>query len=300
MNWLRYILVCLFWVGQAGCVGTQSLADEPLKVVTSISILADMVTRIGGSHVMVTSLVGIEADAHDFQPTPGNARELQKAKLLVVNGLGLEPWLSRLLQATGYTGDMVTASAGIKPRNASAGVRMVDPHAWQDVANGRAYVATIAAALGRIDPVHEAAYQAAARSFDQELASLDQEMRSAFAALPAANRRIVTDHDAFGYYGDAYGLTLLAARGLSREGEAAARATAALIRLIRAEKVRAVFFEAASDPRLMERIAAESGANIGGRLYTDTLSAANGPAATYVAMIRHNTGMIIAALAGKP
>jgi zinc/manganese transport system substrate-binding protein len=299
----------------------------PLKVVASMSVLGDMVRQVGGGAVDVVTLVGPDADTHMFEPTPANARDLKDAGLVVMNGLGLEPWLPRLMKATGTRAASVTVSEGVKPRRAGGHSHdrdqdqdhnqdhsqdhdheqhhdrghargAVDPHAWQDVANAMIYARNIAAALCQADSPRCPDYRAGGDALVHDLESLDREVKEAFAPVPRAERKIITTHDAFGYYGAAYGLTLLAPEGMSTEAEPTARSVAALIRQIRREKITAIFVENVTDSRLIERIARESQAVVGGRLYSDALSAADGPAASYQRMIRHNTRMIVAALAG--
>ena len=293
-------------------------AAEPLKVVASMSVLGDFVQRVGGADVRVTMLVGPNGDAHVFEPTPTDARTVQSADLLVINGLGLEPWLQRLARSTGYTGTLVTATKGIKPHEAEEdpgdqhadhghgnhghadhGHGGIDPHAWQSVANAKIYVKNISDGLAKADPSHAETYRANAAAYTQELNALDQQVKAAFARIPRPERNIITSHDAFQYYGTAYGLTLLAPTGLSTEAEPSAKAIAGLIRQIKKEKIKAIFVENITDPRLIERIAAESGAKVGGQLFSDALSPADGPAPTYVDMIRHNTALITAALSGQ-
>lgn len=173
----------------------------------------------------------------------------------------------------------------------------LDPHAWQDIANARIYVANIARGLSAADPAGAATYAANAAAYDARLAAADAEVRALLSALPAERRVIVTSHDALGYFAAAYGLTIEAPQGLSTEAEASAAGIGALIRQIRAEHIPAVFLENVSDPRLLDRIAAEGGARIGGTLYSDALSAADGPAPHYIDMMLHNARTIAGALA---
>jgi len=300
---LFIILTILFTLGLAGPAGA-----DPLRVVASFSVLGDLVHQVGGGHVSVTTLVGPNGDAHVFEPSPTNAKAVQAAGLVVTNGLGLEGWMARLFQATGYTGPVVTATDGVPPRtgfteadhdhgdHAHGGV---DPHAWQNVANVKLYVANIAAGLVLADPAHAADYRAAAAAYTATLDGLDREVRAAFASVPPAERKVITSHDAFGYYGDAYGLTLLAPEGLNTDAEPSARAVAGLIGQIRKEGIKAIFIENMSDPRLIQRIARESGARVGGQLFSDALSPPDGPAATYLDMVRHNTKLITEALGAR-
>lgn len=289
------------------------VAADRLPVIASFSILGDMVGRVGGDRVAVTTLVGPDGDAHVYEPTPDDVKAVAGAKLLVVNGLGFEGWMDRLAQASDYKGPVTVASNGVAPRemagegddHADAGQpdhdhHGLDPHAWQDVANAVIYVKNIAAGLDVADPQGKATYDANASAYIAELEALDAEARSAMAALPAGRRKIITSHDAFGYFGAAYGLELLAPEGVSTESEASATDVARIIRQIRADAIPAIFVENIKDRRLIDRIAAETKATVGGELYTDALSAKDGPAPTYVDMIRHNIGTLTEALAPKP
>jgi zinc/manganese transport system substrate-binding protein len=287
--------------------GPARAAGE-VKVVASFSILADLVRAVGGDRVAVTVLVPVNGDVHVYQPMPADSKAIAEARLVVFNGLGLEGWSARLVKAAAYKGPLLTASDGIAPRKADeegdgheAGHghhEAFDPHAWQDVRNVRIYVANIAAALGRIDPDGKAGYDARAAAYDAKLAALDAEIRAAYAAIPARQRRVITTHDAFGYYGAAYGITFLAPQGTSTDTEASAKDVARLIRQIKAENIKAIFVENITDPRLIQRIAAETGAKLGGALFSDALSGPGGPAASYLAMMRHNLALLSAAMRG--
>ncbi|WP_026783792.1 metal ABC transporter substrate-binding protein [Pleomorphomonas koreensis] len=286
-----------------------ALAADRLPVVASFSILGDMTARVGGDRVAVTTLVGPDGDAHVYEPTPDDVRAVAAARLLVVNGLGFEGWMDRLAGASGYTGPVVVASRGVAPREIVEEEHAdaeghdhhgIDPHAWQDVANAVTYVRNIAAGLDAADPAGKATYDANAAAYVAELEALDAEVRAALATLPAERRKIITSHDAFGYFGAAYGLRLSAPEGISTEAEASAADVAALIRQIRADAVPAIFVENIKDRRLIDQIAAETDAVVGGELYTDALSDKDGPAPTYVEMIRYNVKTLAEALAPKP
>lgn len=291
---------------------------QALEVAASFSVLGDLVSQVGGERVKVRTLVGPDADAHAFQPRPSDAREVGGAALVVVNGLGFDDWMLRLARAGGFKGKVVVASDGIPTLAMSAdddhghhhdhghghdrdekGGKAVDPHAWQDVGNVRRYVANIADALAAADPAGATAYRDNAARYDAELQALDSEIRSTVGALPAERRKLVSSHAAFAYFGRAYGIEFLAPVGVSNNAEPTAKGVARLIRQLKAEKVPAVFIENVADPRLIERIRSESGATIGGTLYSDALSAADGPAPTYVKMMRANLGVIANAL-GAP
>lgn len=281
----------------------------PLPVVATFSILGDIVRQVGGDHVAVTNLVGPDGDAHSYAPTPADARALAGAKVVVVNGLGFEGWMNRLIRSSGTRAAVVTASTGVTAMKAAGGHshghahghghahEAQDPHAWQDVANVRLYVKAIVAGLSQADASRSEAFARNAAAFDATLEALDKEIRSAIGAIPREKRRLLTTHDAFRYFAKAYEVDFLAVRGVSSESEPSAREIAALVRQIRQGKVTALFMENISDPRSIQRIAAETGARIGGKLYSDALSEAGGPATTYVDMMRHNARQIAGALA---
>jgi zinc/manganese transport system substrate-binding protein len=287
----------------------QALAQgaTPLPVTASFSILADMVRQVGGEHVAVTALVGPDGDAHSYAPTPADARALAAARVVVVNGLGFEGWMTRLVRSSGTRAKVITASTGVTPLKAqeahghghshghSHGAN--DPHAWQSVANARLYVKAIAGGLSEAAPAQAEAFARNAAAYDATLAALDAEIRAAIGAIPRAQRRLLTTHDAFRYFAEAYEVDVLAVRGVSADSEPSARQIAALIRQIRQGNVKALFMENISDPRTIQRISAETGAKIGGKLYSDALSEAGGPAATYVDMMRHNARQIAGAMA---
>ncbi|WP_026790794.1 metal ABC transporter substrate-binding protein [Pleomorphomonas oryzae] len=286
-----------------------AMAADRLPVIASFSILGDMVSRVGGDRITVTTLVGADGDAHVYEPTPDDVRAVAGAKLLVINGLGFEGWMDRLAEASGYKGPVIVASTGVAPRKmaeeaghdhteagGSADHQGIDPHAWQDVANAVIYAKNIAAGLDAADSAGKSVYDANAAAYIAELEALDAEARTAVRALPADRRKIITSHDAFGYFGTAYGLTLLAPEGVSTESEASAADVARIIRQIRDDAIPAIFVENIKDRRMIDQIAAETHAVVGGELYTDALSAADGPAPTYVDMIRHNIGTLTEAL----
>lgn len=283
-----------------GLTGTSTA--ETLNVVATFSILGDLTQRVGGERVQVHTLVGQDADAHVYQPTPADAKTLAQAKLVVVNGYGFEGWIDRLIKSSGYRGKVLMASTGVKTlkRPHMKGQHdhdsEVDPHAWQDLANALTYVDNIAQALGEADPAGKAVYQANAAKYKQEINALDGDIRKSFNAIPIERRRVVTSHDAFGYFSRTYGISFISPVGVNTDAEPSAADVGRIIQQIRREKIPAVFMESISDPRLLERIRQESGARIGGTLYSDSLSKADGPAPTYLDMMRHNAKTLAAAL----
>jgi zinc/manganese transport system substrate-binding protein len=307
---LALAIAALCALATAPALTAPASAAPPVQVVASFSILGDMVARIGGDDVVVTTIVGPDGDAHVYEPTPADAQALGAADLLVTNGLNLEGFLPRLVEASGFHGMTVVASDGVTPRHfgpddphdedeaaaADHDHGDVDPHAWQNLANGEVYARNIGAALAAIDPAHAADYQARTDAYVAEMQALDAQVRTALQTIPEDRRLVVTTHDAFGYFGAAYGVSFIAPEGLSTESEASAGDVARIIDQIRQQGITAVFVENITNPRLLQQIADETGARIGGELYSDALSGTDGPAPTYLAMFRWNLGQLTQAL----
>lgn len=273
---------------------------KPIEAVASFTVLADMVQNVGGDHVHVTSLIGPNGDPHAYEPTPNDAQALKRANLVFVSGLHLEGWLDRLIKASGYQGQPVVLSNGIKTRSMEEdGKRITDPHAWNSAANGVVYVRNIISALQKADPANASDYQAKGEQYIQQLEQLDAYARAQVQAIPSGKRKVLTSHDAFGYFGDAYGVTFLSPLGFSTETEASAADVGKLITQIKQEHVSTYFFENSSDPRLVKQIADASGAQPGGELYVESLSPADGPAPTYAQMFRYNVDKLTAAMKGN-
>jgi zinc/manganese transport system substrate-binding protein len=269
-------------------------AQEPLNVVASFSIIGDFVRNVGGDRISVTTLVGPNGDVHVYTPAPADARKIADAKLLVVNGLGLEGWLPRLVQSSGSRAVIVTATDGIQPLRID---QAADPHAWQSVVDARIYIANIRDALVTADPADAAVFRANAAGYLAKLDALDREVRSSVAQIPPERRKVISTHNAFGYFAAAYGIEFIAPLGVSTESEASARDLAGIITQIRTQKIPAVFLENISDVRLIRRISAETGARIGGTLFSDSLSDEKGDAPTYIELVRHNIKALTRALA---
>lgn len=279
-------------------------AQERLNVVATFSILGDFAKNVGGDRINVTTLVGANSDTHVYTPTASDAKKITDAKLVIVNGLGLEGWLPRLVKSSGGRAATVVATKGITARKIEAGEALsqdhdagsADPHAWQPVINAKIYVGNIRDALIAADPAGADAYKANAASYLSKLDALDREVREAVAKIPPERRSVISTHDAFGYFAAAYGVRFIAPQGVSTESEPSARDIAAIITQIKKQKIPAVFLENVSDPRLIHRIASETGAKIGGTLYSDSLTDEKGPAPTYIDMVRHNIKALTSAL----
>jgi zinc/manganese transport system substrate-binding protein len=293
----------------------QAQTPAPIKAVASFSILGDMVQRVGGDRVAVEVLVGPGGDAHVFQPKPSQARLIGQAQIVFSNGLGFEGWMSRLLNTASYKGRHVVVSEGIKPIEAEEAhghdhkshskkghghdQGEIDPHAWQSVPNAIAFVGNIAKGLCAADAAGCDSYKRNAAAYSAELKALDTDIRALWAVIPAAQRKVITSHDAFGYYAKEYGVTFLAPQGVSTESEASAKGVAQLVRQIKKEQIKALFVENISDPRLIAQIGRETGVKPAGALFSDALSDSKGPAATYLAMMRANTTALTQAVKGQ-
>lgn len=290
-------------------------AQGPLRVVASFSILGDMIRQVAGDRIALRTVAGPNVDAHSFQPRPSDAEALRGAALAVRNGLGFDGWFDRMVRSANWRGRMVTTTEGLTPLRMAAHSRghghshggrqqqgqprtMPDPHAWQDLRLGIRYVQAIAAALGAADAANATVYATAAEAYIGRLTELDAWVRAQVAAVPEARRVVVTSHDAFGYFGAAYGIRFLAPQGVSTEAEPSAAEVGRLIRQIRSERITAVFMENMGNPATLQRLAQEAGVRVGGRLYADALSAPDGVAASYEAMFRHNVALLVPAMRG--
>jgi zinc/manganese transport system substrate-binding protein len=268
-------------------------AEGRLNVVASFSIIGDFVRNVGGDRVDVTTLVGPNGDVHVYTPAPADAKKIADAKLVIVNGLGLEGWLPRLLQSSGSKAPITIATKGIAPLRLGSDA---DPHAWQSVANAKIYVANISEALVAADPADAAAFRANADRYAAALDVLDAEVRAAVAQIPPERRKVISTHDAFGYFAASYGVEFIAPSGVSTETEPSARDVARIIGQIKSARIPAVFLENFGDPRLVSRIAAETGAKVGGTLFSDALTDEKGDCPTYIEMVRHNIKALTSAL----
>ncbi|MSP50114.1 MAG: metal ABC transporter substrate-binding protein [Alphaproteobacteria bacterium] len=274
---------------------------EPMAVVASFSLLADIVRTIGGERVAVHALVGPDRDAHVYQPTPADSRTVAQARVVTINGLGFEGWIERLIKASGTRAEVVVATTGIATRAMTDGHghahrKGADPHVWHDPRRMAVYAKNLAEGLATADPAGAETYRANAAAFGERARALDAWAEAAFAKVPAAKRKVITGHDAFGYLAERYGLTLRSPRGVSTDSEPSAKGIAALIRQIRGEKIRAIFIENIADRRLVDQLAREAGAVVGGRLYSDALSGPEGPAASYETLFRTNVTLLTSAM----
>jgi zinc/manganese transport system substrate-binding protein len=314
---LRVILSCL---KRAALISVlllivPTLNAQPISVVASFSILADMVREVGGPYVEVTSLVGPNTDSHVFDPTPADAKRIASAQLVFVNGLGYEGWLDRLVKSSGYRGPIVVASKGVstslelkgshshaqdeKSAHPTYARAIPDPHAWQNLANAERYVQTIRIALAAALPAHSATLEQRATDYIKRIRALDQATKAQIAAVAVERRKVITSHDSFGYFAQAYGVTFYPLQGLATASEPSAAEIVRIVDQIKKHKVTAIFTENISDPRLLDRIAKDSGAKVGGLLYADALTAPGTVADTYLKMFEHNVTTIVRGMSGQ-
>jgi zinc/manganese transport system substrate-binding protein len=278
-------------------VSGASAAEQKLRVVASFSVLGDLIQNVGGDRIELSTLVGPDGDAHVYSPTPADAKTVAAANLVIINGLGFEGWLPRLVESTGNRATVIEATRSITPRHGEgADADKLDPHAWQSVANVKIYVENIRDALSNADQAGASIYSTNATAYLKQLDALDREIRSGVDVIPPARRQVVSTHDAFGYFADTYGITFVAPQGVSTDTEPTAKDIAAIILLVRVAHIPAVFLEKLGDPRLIGQIAAETGAKVGGTLFSDSLSAPDGEAPTYIQMMKHNIRELTGAL----
>ena len=276
--------------------GSAASAKE-LKAVASFTVLADIVHQVGGDHVKVTSLVAPNGDPHEFEPSPTDAKHLNAADIVFVSGEGLEGWMDRLISASGYKGTPVIASSGIKTAQMDEdGKTVTDPHVWNDPLNVKIWVQNIEEALKAADPEDASAFHANADTYLKKLDAMNTFAHQKIDPIPEDRRKVLTSHDAFGYFGREYKVSFLSPLGVSTETEASAAAVAKLIDQIKKEGVRTYFFENSNDPRMVKQIAKATGAEAGGELYVESLSKADGPAPTYEKMFRFNVEQLSAAM----
>ena len=290
-------------------LGTSPALAEPLKVIASFSVIGDFAQNVGGDSIALTTLVGPDGDAHVYEPKPADAVAMASADVVLVNGLHFEGFLQRLVEASVSKARVVELTRGIEPREMGEDDHgdeadghahgAIDPHAFQSIPNARIYVANIAAAFCEADADGCETYRTNAASYTERLDALDASLRAAVATIPADKRTVITSHDAFGYFAQEYGLTFLAPEGISTEAEASAADVAALIRQVRHDNASAIFVENITNRRLVEQIAAETGVRVGGTLYSDALSAPDGPAATYIELMQNNIDAIRGAILGS-
>jgi zinc/manganese transport system substrate-binding protein len=274
-----------------------------VKVVVTFSVLGDMVARIAGSYVQLMTIVGPDGDCETYTPPAADARAVAEAQMFVLNDLNprFEPWAEALLKRAAFRGTKLVATQGVsiimddRPQGTVKGPQ-VDHHAWHDPSNALVYVANIGEGLAKLDPANAAFYRGQADDYAREIRALDAWAKRELAEVPSAKRRVIISHDSFAYLARAYDIEMTPARGLTTDTEPTATEVSRLIQQIRTTKIKAIFIENMEDPRLIQRVAREAGANVGGTLHADALSKPGGEADTYIKMFRYNVSALKAAM----
>ena len=296
---IRIICIC-FLCNNAFAEKIHSTSK--IQVIASFSILANIVENIGGNKVVVNSLVGANQDTHGYTLKPSDLRKINQSKLLIINGLGLEGgWLNNLSANANYKGKVIIASAGVHSINMAGDSHDghkhdLDPHIWGDPnLVAQYYVPNIESALISVDPQNKAYYQANAKQYLAQLTELNKWIINKLNAIPENKRIAVTTHDAFAYMARAYKIKFIFAQGVSTDSDASAKDIATLIATIKTNKVKAVFLENMTNNKLINQIAKDSGAVVGGELYSDALSTSAGPASNYISLIKYNVQIMLTA-----
>ena len=279
-------------LGLAACGDGENDPGKP-RVVATTPHVADLVRSAGGDRIEVTQLLPANADPHDYEPRPSNAKAVAEADLVVRSGGEVDEWLDGVVENAGGSAPTLTLLDAVRKRDD-------DPHWWQDPRNAIAAVGAIRGRLGEIDPGEASAYDRNAARYVRRLRRLDREIAACIARVPARQRKLVTSHDSLGYYADRYGLELVGALipALSSQAQPSAGDTARLVRQIDRQDVRAIFPESSLNPKLEHAVARETGAKVGDELYADTLGAKGSAEATYIGALAANTASLVKGLSG--
>ncbi len=286
-----------------GQVAQSSNGKATLKVIAAETFLADIAQNVAGDRVKIEALMPIGVDPHGFEPTPTDVAKIADSDVLIVNGAGFEEFLARLLQNAGGQRAVLEASAGLTSRQLHEGEIVDpdhngDPHFWLDPNNVIKYVENIRDGLSAADPEGAAIYAANAEAYSAKLKDLDRWITDRVKEVPEANRLLVTNHESFGYFADRYGFKIIGTvmPSVSTDASPSAQQLAALIDHIKATGAKAIFLETGTNPQLADQVAQETGCKVVTNLYTHSITAANGPAPTYLDMMKANTNAIVDAL----
>ncbi|MDC0348934.1 metal ABC transporter substrate-binding protein [Alphaproteobacteria bacterium] len=279
-----------------GTIVSQASTLPKIKILTTFSVLKDFAQQVGKDRVIVDTLVPPNGDPHVYEPKPSDVKKITSADLIFMNGLGFEGWMERLISAAQYKESSIICTAYIHPRLVLEDTVVKDPHAWHSVSNAKIYIRNIANALIKIDPQNASYYEKNTQTYLQDLTSLDEHIRRSVDKIDLEKRKIITAHDAFGYFGNSYGIQFLSPQGVSTESEPSIRSVISLIEQIKKLGIKTIFIENISNPKIIHQISRETNAKIGGTLYSDGLSESGGVASTYIKMIRHNFNLLLTAM----
>jgi ABC-type Zn uptake system ZnuABC Zn-binding protein ZnuA len=283
----------------AGCGSGAGAADGKVAVVATTTQVADFTRAVGGDRVHVTQLLRPNSDPHDYEPRPSDVQATARAKLVLASGLGLDGWVGGVVDRSGGKPPVIRLGDAVPVKRTGSNGNP-DPHWFHDPRDARAAVEQIRSVLSRADPEHRASYAGAARAYLSRLAALDAGVERCFAAVPAGDRKLVTDHDAFGYFAARYGIRVIGAviPSMTTQAQPSAGDTAALARTIEHEKVKAIFPEESLNPKLAQALARQTGVTADYELYGDTLGPAGSPGATYLGMERANADAMVRGFTG--
>ena len=299
---LLSILISTLLISTLTMTGLVLGQTTRLQVATSFSILEDLVQNVGSDRIQVRSFVPRNGDSHSFEPGTQDVRTLSQAKVVFINGHGLEAWFEKLLSNAASKAKVVTLSDGLKTRSFQEdGQTVTDPHIWWDLTHTQAYVTQIARALEAADPTGKTVYASNAKKYNAELIKLDAWAKLEIAKIPVSKRKLVTNHDALGYFAARYGFKIIGQiiPSLGTEQAPSARELAALSRTIQREGVKAIFIENTLNPKLAQTLADESGAKVAPALYTDSLGNPGSSGETFIKAFRYNVNTIVNALKGR-
>lgn len=280
----------------AACFTLHSIAQQKLKVVSSCSIFEDMAKNIGGDLVEIESIVPIGGDPHLHSPTPRDARIVQAADLILINGLTFEGWIEELIENSGTKGETILITKGVKPIESQIYAGSADPHAWMNAENGLIYIKNITEAFVQADPANKDRYQANYDSYKTEISDMHASIQSKMGRIPEWKRVLITSHDAFSYFGNAYGLQVEPIIGVSTEADVQTSDMIRVAKTIKEKKVPAVFVESTINPKILQQIAKDNDVRVGGELYADSLGEPGSKGDTYLGMLSHNAKTIVRGL----
>lgn len=295
---MNHLIIILTGLGLFLTVTLNSQQSRP-RVVATASMIADMAQTIAGDRLEVACIVPIGSDPHLHDPTPGDARLVSEADLILVNALTFEGWLGKLIANSGTSAVIDTVTRGITPIGSKNYQNAVDPHAWMDASNGLIYIKNIADALIALDPDNKDVYQYNYQLYREQLIALDNYILEKIRSIPEEKRVLITSHDAFHYYGKRYGLQLESLLGTSTDADIQTEDIIRISKLIKERQIPAVFVESTINPKVLEQVAKDQNIAIGGKLYADSIGDEDSPAPSYEAMLKHNTDVIVAGLKGE-
>ncbi len=289
-----FMLIAVFTI--SGCSKVNENSTGKIKAVSTITIINDVVKNIGKDKVEAISICGVGIDPHTYKSKPDDVKEISKSAIVFINGFTLEHWIEEIIHNSGGNKAVVTVTNGVTPLTDETGHGDPDPHAWFNVQNVKIYADNIAKGLSDIDPANKDYYKKNAEEYKAKLDELDSWIKTEIAKIPQDKRVLITSHDAFRYFGKAYGLDVRGLQGISTEAKIRTEDVAKLIDLIKEKKLKSVFIETSVNPKVLEQISSETGATVGGTLFSDSIGNEGTPEGEYIGAVKHNVNAIVNAL----